>query len=143
MNEEVDPAVMIRKLKKENTELKAQIALLNGEDFAAARVTPEDRERVLELVRVYVAAHANPEAELIVGDMNRIQCAFGLLRAMVLEAGPSTGAPKLPAICGAEGAMGEEAEEQLHKLQLQIQQRDNEINILVSVVGVLLMQESV
>ena len=90
VNEEVDPQVMIRKLKKENAELKEQIALLQGQDNPAARVTPEDRDRVLELVRQYISAHEDPDSQLIVGDMNRIQCAFSVLRAMVLQ-GPCCG----------------------------------------------------
>merc|ERR1711959_681107 len=64
VNEEVDPQVMIRKLKKENAELKEQIALLQGQDNPAARVTPEDRDRVLELVRQYISAHEDPDSQL-------------------------------------------------------------------------------
>lgn len=129
VNEEVDPQVMIRKLKKENAELKEQISLLQGNDVPGARVSPEDRERVIELVKAYIAAHEDPNSQLIVGDVNRIQCAFSVMRAMLLEGGGPAPA------AAAEGAVDPAAAagyaDQLKKVQLQIQQRDNEINILV------------
>jgi dihydrodipicolinate synthase/N-acetylneuraminate lyase len=47
---------MIKRLKAENAELKQQIAMLEGEMGEGGSVTPEERDRVMELVRSYLAA---------------------------------------------------------------------------------------
>jgi len=130
VNEEVDPQVIIKRLKKENAELREQIAMLQGEG-GGGLVTPEDRERVQELVRAYVATE-DAEAELVVGDLPKIQCAFAIMRMMILEGGGGGKAPPSPAPSG--GVSAEQAaanDERIRRLQLQVTQRDNEINILV------------
>jgi len=136
VNEEVDPHVMIKRLKKENEELRAQIAMLEGEMGDGGTVTPEERDRVLELVKAFLSSE-DEDAQLMVGDLPKIQCAFSILKSMVGEGGGGGGGgsvKEVPSPAPTGGVSAEQAavnDERIRRLQLQVTQRDNEINILV------------
>jgi len=54
-NEQVDPGIIITRLKKEVSELKAEIALLKGTD-AKEELTPEDIDKCNKMVERFIAS---------------------------------------------------------------------------------------
>eukprot|EP00798_Chlamydomonas_sp_ICE-L_P003531 gene3531-13598_t len=94
-------------------------------------------------VEAFVAEHG-PEANLnLAGSMMFIKAAFDTFKTIINEGGGVKGGPGVPAIMGSAGTpkggegggsgpMSADVAEQIKKLKLQVQQRDNEINILVS-----------
>jgi len=81
-------------------------------------------------VRAYIATE-DPEQELVVGDLPKIQCAFSILRSMVLEGGGPGPAVKSDPQDGISAEQAAANDERIRRLQLQVTQRDNEISILV------------
>ncbi|CAE7541696.1 KIF6 [Symbiodinium sp. CCMP2456] len=57
INEELDPALLIRRLKKEVAELKDELTLLNGDENAET-LTDEDKKELRNLVQGYVVQQA-------------------------------------------------------------------------------------
>mmetsp|Transcript_2784 Transcript_2784/g.9791 ORF Transcript_2784/g.9791 Transcript_2784/m.9791 type:complete len:822 (+) Transcript_2784:575-3040(+) len=147
VNEEMDPASVIKRLKQEVRELKEEIRLLKGEDEDADRgpLTEGEKDRIAKQVAAYVEDN-DPEASLSVGSsMLFIRGTWQVFKEMLRKGGgvPRPGGGVLQE-SGAENVKGKApvmqlADEndpavvdQIKKLQLQVRQRDNEINILVS-----------
>ena len=136
VNEEVDPSILIKRLKGEVRDLKAELRMARGEEEERGPLTADELKRLDQTVDAYVH-DAAPDETLHVGSaMMWIQAAFASLKRMVLAGGGSRGgaagaAPAGPAPTGRAG-VDDDVHEQVAKLKLQIQQRDNEINILVS-----------
>jgi len=65
-NEQVDPGVIIQRLKKEVAELKAEIALLKGEDVKE-NLTSEDIERCNKMVEEFIDS-SDPSKTLVLSD---------------------------------------------------------------------------
>ncbi|XP_022097361.1 kinesin-like protein KIF6 [Acanthaster planci] len=144
LNEEVDPKLMIARLKGEIQELKNQLALATGEQ-SMEDLTDEDKERLTELVDGFVR-DSDPEATLNVGaDMRKINECFRILKRLTQGKGfassdgsrpeqredigdkqqaidPVTSVDSLPTVNQAE----------MSKMKELLKQRDNEINILVN-----------
>ena len=126
INEQLDPQLMIKRLKQENKELREEIAMLKGEAVDRGdALSDEDQARLRELIRAYVA-DPSPEATLQVAEYGKIRAAFKIFKEMVQEGGNarpgSSGASSLTGRA-AEGG-GELAGGDLDKLRLQLQQRD-------------------
>ena len=81
LNEEVDPKLLIARLKAEVRELKEQLQLLKGEGYerAVSALSDEERRRCEELVEAFVN-DGSPDATLSPGEMAKVQCCFQLLR---------------------------------------------------------------
>ena len=137
INEQLDPQLMIKRLKQENKELREEIAMLKGEAVDRGdELSDEDQARLRELIRAYVA-DPSPEATLQVAEYGKIRAAFKIFKEMVQEGGNARpGSSVASSLTGgaAEGG-GELAGGDLDKLRLQLQQRDNEINILVAMLN--------
>eukprot|EP00762_Andalucia_godoyi_P002959 ANDGO_04112.mRNA.1 Kinesin-like protein KLP1 len=160
INEEIDPKQMISRLKKQISELKEEIHFLKGQngDEGDDIMLEADKKRCYELVNVYVE-DAAPDATLVVGRMTWIQECFRVFKTLVLQSrtggfvsnGPKPSSAPSALIQSPTKRKGaplnfpvdiEEAplndakaailQDQVKNLQLQISQRDNEINILVS-----------
>ncbi|XP_066282869.1 kinesin-like protein KIF6 [Branchiostoma lanceolatum] len=143
LNEEVDPKLMVLRLKKEIAELKDQLSLATGEQ-PTDELSGEDADRLHQMVRGYVE-DTDPDASLPVGaDMRKINECFRIFKRLVLERHPGK-------LGGVSNGGGEEDEEpsvsedsglgsapstagsaEVKKLKDLLQQRDNEINILVN-----------
>ncbi|XP_030854411.1 kinesin-like protein KIF6 [Strongylocentrotus purpuratus] len=128
LNEELDPKLMIAKLKMEISELKNQLALTSGEQ-STDELTQEEIDRLQERVAAYIE-DPDPECRLNVGaDMRKINECFRILKRHQEERSsrpddtpPPSYTPDTSYMAGAE----------VKKLQSMVQQRDNEINILVN-----------
>jgi kinesin family protein 6/9 len=66
INEEVDPTLIIKRLKTENRELKDELKLLRGENDDRGDLTESEIERLRGQVTAYCQARG-PEADLDVG----------------------------------------------------------------------------
>ncbi|CAN2391784.1 Belongs to the TRAFAC class myosin-kinesin ATPase superfamily. Kinesin family, partial [Pristimantis euphronides] len=119
---------MIVRLKKEIQALKDEITLLTGEQ-RAAELTPDELLRLEEQLCSFVA---DPDSSLDVGaDMRKIQQCFIFFKKIVHEKrlDSSAAPPDIPVERPAASAA---RPEEVKKLRDLLQQRDNEINILVS-----------
>ncbi|XP_077994037.1 kinesin-like protein KIF6 [Glandiceps talaboti] len=138
MNEEVDPKLMIQRLKREVQELKDQLNLASGEQ-SSEDLTDKDIERLNELIKYYLE-DTDVESTLNLGaDMRKINFAFRVMKGMILDRKPAQNTSNRP----QEREEEEEKEElsfvptptdnkDVKKLKEIIKQRDNEINILVN-----------
>uniref|UniRef100_H2Z181 Kinesin-like protein n=1 Tax=Ciona savignyi TaxID=51511 RepID=H2Z181_CIOSA len=132
LNEELDPKLMILRLKKEVQGLKEELALVTGE-VKTDQLTPEELQRLNELINAYLNDD-DLEATLDAGgDMRKIQYCYHVLKKKVKER------PEVSEVASVEeessnnvspGPVLSPAEVQ--RLREILQQRDNEISILVS-----------
>eukprot|EP00058_Branchiostoma_floridae_P019075 XP_002604564.1 hypothetical protein BRAFLDRAFT_79440 [Branchiostoma floridae] len=84
LNEEVDPKLMVLRLKKEIVELKDQLSLATGEQ-PTDELSGEETDRLNQIVRGYVE-DTDPDATLPVGaDMRKINECFRIFKRLVLE----------------------------------------------------------
>ncbi|KAI8836152.1 hypothetical protein BC829DRAFT_493426 [Chytridium lagenaria] len=105
VNEEIDPHLLIAKLRKEIALLKAEIALLRG--GTEEEVLPDyEKQRVRELVDGFVEEGGG----LVVAEFGRIQEAFRVFREYVLEARKGGGEEGRRGRTGGRDGGGEEVE---------------------------------
>nr|XP_022332099.1 kinesin-like protein KIF6 [Crassostrea virginica] len=139
VNEELDPKLMIQKLKREVQTLKEELALATGEQRTDA-LTDEELDRCREAVSAYIT-DTDPDAILSIGaDMRKIQACFSILKKLVIDQpkvkevertprsvrGDNSGPPPEPPDTGPY------SDTENNRLKELVQQRDNEINILVN-----------
>ncbi|CAG9461013.1 unnamed protein product [Pedinophyceae sp. YPF-701] len=158
INEEMDPSLLIRRLKQEVRDLKDQVRLLKGDDQGRGELTQEEFGHLRKLVGEYVGS-AEPDAALnLGGDMAFIKGAFQVFKEMLRSGGGSVagGGAMVPRASAKQveeeevpegggsgggvpgGVPQEEVQalvDQARKLKLQLQQRDNEISILVNMLS--------
>ncbi|CDW78814.1 UNKNOWN [Stylonychia lemnae] len=141
-NEQVDPGVIISRLKKEVQELKAEIALLKGEDVKE-NLTSEDIERCNKMVQEFIDS-SDPSSTIVLADRLMInQCFYHfkhIFRDMQKKkggAGPA-GFSSAPEKTSGGGPVKDDSmevkksQEEIQRLQILVQQRDNEIGILLN-----------
>ncbi|XP_049319454.1 kinesin-like protein KIF6 isoform X2 [Astyanax mexicanus] len=135
LNEELDPALLIARLKKEIQSLKAELAMVTGEQ-RSDELTAEEIQRLEEQVKVFLDDH-DLDGTLDLGpDMRKIHYCFSLLKARVqekpsLQIGTDTSSP----LSLSDRHDRQTSAEELLKLKDMLTQRDNEIissGILVS-----------
>ena len=137
VNEELDPKLLVARLKAEVRELKEEIPLLRGDGYERAvdALSADERVRCEELVEAWLReAAANPQATLNPGEMAKIQFCFRVLRERVGHGGGAGAGAIAPTGGGGGGGCAADTEE-LSRLRMQLQQRDHEINILVSMLN--------
>jgi len=115
--------------------------VLQGGADAGGPLSAEEMSRLQADVAAFVKDRQNDQVVLnLGGSMLRIRAALDIFKTMC-RGMPAAGAGAVPRISGGDGvwAAGPKAaeplegvQEEVKKLRLQIQQRDNEINILVS-----------
>lgn len=140
INEQLDPQLMIKRLKQENKELREEIAMLKGEamDRGDTELAEEQKARLMELVRVYIADPSD-DATLNVAEYAKLRATFKIFKTMLQEANarPGTAVASVALPGGAVISSGgtDSGNADLDTLRLQLQQRDNEINILVAMLN--------
>ncbi|XP_028652157.2 kinesin-like protein KIF6 [Erpetoichthys calabaricus] len=134
LNEELDPALMIARLKREVQELKDELALVTGEQ-RTEQLTEEELQKLEEQIKTFLE-DGDPEASLKVGvDMRKIHHCFQRLKVYAKE-------KTVPSAVGDHGDSHAAPQDELPpdevklsrlvKLEELLQQRDNEISILVN-----------
>ncbi|XP_035252159.1 kinesin-like protein KIF6 isoform X2 [Anguilla anguilla] len=137
LNEELDPALVIIRLKKEIQSLKEELVLATGEQ-REDDLTEEEMQKLGEQLKKFLE-DPDPDFTLDLGpDMRKIQHCFTLLKVMVREkfsgvapAADSVQSPELPSQPGSPH-LEEVTPEEVKKLREMLQQRDNEISVLVN-----------
>ncbi|NXI51135.1 KIF6 protein, partial [Chloroceryle aenea] len=130
LNEEIDPRLMVIQLKKEIQELKDELALVTGEQ-RTSELSQEELLRLDKLIEVFLEDN-DPDNNLNVGaDMRKIKYCFNHMKQLI---NCSKIDKKFLSQHNSEekDTNKEVEEEELKKLQDLLQQRNNEINILVN-----------
>ncbi|NWR70976.1 KIF6 protein, partial [Centropus unirufus] len=135
LNEEVDPRLMIIQLKKEIQELKDELALVTGKQ-RMSELSQEELLQLDELIETFLEDN-DPDSTLDVGaDMRKIKYCFIRFKQLLNQSKISDKNLHLEHF-SEEKDTNKEAEEKLEelkKLKELLQQRNNEINILVNVI---------
>lgn len=133
LNEELEPALLIVRLKREIQSLKEELTMVTGEQ-REEELTPDETQTLEELVKAFLD-DPDSEATLALGpDMRKIHFCFALLKVMVRERlSGRTGADEC-SFCQCTGVSEPQEspqEVELTKLREAVKHRDNEISILV------------
>ncbi|XP_072266412.1 kinesin-like protein KIF6 [Pyxicephalus adspersus] len=131
LNEEIDPQLMIVRLKKEIQALKDELALVTGEQ-RTDDLTQEETLRLDEQIHNFLE-DGDPESSLDIGaDMRKIHYCFALLKRLFRDKKQSDIRISSPETTRERLGFSDARPEEIKKLRDLLQQRDNEINILVS-----------
>eukprot|EP00873_Tetraselmis_striata_P011712 jgi/Tetstr1/431976/TSEL_021453.t1 len=131
VNEELDPSLVIKRLKAEIKDLKEEIRIINGGEEERGPLTPDELERMRGTIIAF-CQDPHPDAVLSVGGtMMFIKAAFQIFKDLANKGGGGGGGGSGGGGAGGGGGGGEDSET-MRKLKLQVQHRDNEIGILVS-----------
>ncbi|XP_063008088.1 kinesin-like protein KIF6 isoform X7 [Melospiza melodia melodia] len=126
LNEEIDPRLMIIQLKKEIQDLKDELALVTGKQ-RTSELSQEELLQLDELIEAFLKDN-DPDSSLDVGaDMRKIKYCFIYMKQIINH--PMTSGKKL---LSEDISEEKNSNEELEKLKGLLQQRDNEINILVT-----------
>ncbi|KAM6280655.1 kinesin-like protein KIF6 isoform 2-T2 [Porphyrio hochstetteri] len=129
LNEEIDPRLVIVQLKKEIQELKDELTLLTGKE-RMSELSQDELYQLDELIETFLKDN-DPYSTLEVGaDMRKIKYCFSHMKQLMNHSRISD-KKLLPQHISEEKDINKEVEE-LQKLKEILQQRDNEINILVN-----------
>ncbi|EER15881.1 krp3, putative [Perkinsus marinus ATCC 50983] len=129
VNEEIDPSLLIRRLKRQVAELQEELRILKG-DQQEEVLTSEDLSHLRALVESYIKDGESTDSHLVCGSMKKIQACFSILRDMVTKPMTDTG----PIIAARSAPKGSD-EAQVQQLQLQIAQRDQELAVLLGMLN--------
>ncbi|KAG6579971.1 kinesin-like protein KIF6 [Phytophthora cinnamomi] len=142
LNEEVDPAVIIRQLKARVASLEEELAILKGDVNEGAELKDYEiaklRQKCLNFVN-----DSEPSAHLSMGEFTytKMKACFDILKSMANAAGAaaaSGGDASVPSgvklISAGNGGNNQEMEQRVHELEQLVQQRDNEIAIMVNMI---------
>ncbi|KAM8945378.1 kinesin-like protein KIF6 [Pelodytes ibericus] len=130
LNEEIDPQLMIVRLKKEIQTLKDELVLVTGEQ-RMEDLTPEEIQRLEEHLQIYLE-DSDLESSLDIGaDMRKIQHGFTFLKRLLNDRKGSESRRGFSELSHERPSSSTSRPEEVKKLGDLLQQRDNEINILV------------
>ncbi|XP_028293180.1 kinesin-like protein KIF6 isoform X2 [Gouania willdenowi] len=136
LNEELDPVLLIARLKRENQLLKEQLAMVT-EEQRDDKLTMEESQKLEELVKAFLY-DPDPDVVLSLGpDMRKIQHCFSLLKMMILnEQGGKNRCqdgkqPVAASVREDKVQHTQHIEADLDKLKEMLKQRDDEISVLV------------
>ncbi|NXD36645.1 KIF6 protein, partial [Copsychus sechellarum] len=126
LNEEIDPRLMIVQLKKEIQDLKDELVLVTGKQ-RTSELSQEELLELDELIETFLKDN-DPDSSLDVGaDMRKIKYCFVHMKQIINH--PVTSGKEL---VSQDISEEKNSNEELEKLKALLQQRDNEINILVT-----------
>ncbi|KAM6407146.1 kinesin-like protein KIF6 isoform 2-T2 [Pluvialis apricaria] len=131
LNEEIDPRLMIVQLQKEIQELKDELALVTGKQ-RTSELSQEELLQLDELIEKFLEDN-DPDSTLDVGaDMRKIKYCFIHVKKLMNNSKISDKKLLSQHIAEEKDTNKDAGEEELKKLKVLLQQRDNEINILVN-----------
>jgi len=147
VNEDVDPSVMIERLKGQVTNLKDEITYLKGEAGEGDTLSEAEIAELQQTITAYVD-NKDPYATLQIGKLTltKLKDAFAIFKNLVLRARHAAAEAAGTAGAGGEEQGGAGAEEkgaapgpgggseEVRTLRDKLKQRDQEIAILVNMV---------
>nr|PNR47993.1 hypothetical protein PHYPA_012466 [Physcomitrium patens] len=135
LNEEVDPNLLIKRLKQQIGDLKGEIALLRGENENRPPLSASEIENVRSRVIGFLSDKGVDTDLHCGGSMMHIHAAFQILKEM-LKHGETQTIKSVQDDNGSqvssESTVVKTLQVKVSDLQYQLQQRDNEIQILVA-----------
>ncbi|CAE7652453.1 KIF6 [Symbiodinium pilosum] len=128
VNEELDPNLLISRLKKEVAELKEEVKVArSSKDGQEAEALNSDAiEQCRALVQQYISKGAKSDEPFMCGSIERLRASFRILRDMCLD-GEGQHGQETEADAGHFAAL----ESEIKKLKLEVAQRDQEIAVMV------------
>ncbi|KAM4903021.1 kinesin-like protein KIF6 [Sylvia borin] len=126
LNEEIDPRLMIVQLKKEIQDLKDELALVTGKQ-RTSELSQEELLQLDELIEAFLKDNDADSSLDIGADMRKIKYCFVHMKQIINH--PMTSGKKL---LSQDISEEKNSNEEVEKLKGLLQQRDNEINILVT-----------
>ncbi|XP_074517085.1 kinesin-like protein KIF6 isoform X3 [Sebastes fasciatus] len=137
LNEELDPALLIARLKREIQSLNDELAMVTGEQ-RDDQLTVEEIQKLEELLKAFLD-DPDPDVTVSLGpDMRKIHYCFSLLKIMIMDKqgggnGHGDGQASPAATVDTEAVIQEshQCAAEVTKLKEMMTQRDNEISILV------------
>ena len=133
-NEAIDPNIIIQRLKRENQELKAEIAMLRGGQ-AKTELSGEDVARCQKLVQDFVGTR-DPTQKLALSDPLMIHQCFYELKQLFISKQPSpVEVTKEKVIVKEDTDKVRRLEEEIAKLKMILKQRENEIGVFVNLIS--------
>ena len=82
MNEELDPSLVIKRLKAEIKDLKEEIRMLNGGEEERGPLTPDELSRMRETIVSFCSDPAADASLSIGGNMMFIKAAFQTFKVL-------------------------------------------------------------
>lgn len=143
VNEETDPVLLVRKLKEEIVRLKDQLAFAEkGGGGSADRVLTSDEHHMCEMMVDTYLRSSEPDSRIegFDGDLARIYDCFAIMKEVVLKGGGVSGKGDALHKDGKGGlltlleertAQLEDYKSQVDALQVSLQQKENEMTMLV------------
>lgn len=133
VNEELDPNLLMARLKREVVDLRKQISIAQGGDGDGNPLGNEDYEDCKNMVMQYAGQRHCPEKQLACGSMRHMQACFRILRDLCRGAGGGiAGSPAAPRGDAAlDPAVRAALEAEAQKLRCDIAQRDQEISMML------------
>lgn len=131
INEELDPQMLIRRLKKEAAELKEELKLLGSD--GTEELGQKDIDECRQLVTAYLE-EPDPEKPFVCGSVARFQTCFDVMREAYWRRLEEGGGSVPKAHSDGSFAVGS-LEETVFELQRQVVQRDEELGLLVNSLG--------
>jgi kinesin family protein 6/9 len=141
-NEAVDPGLIIERLKKENAELKAELALLKGGN-QKDNLDSADIEECKKIVEDYVKTK-DPSVHIVLSDRLKINECFYHFKHLFNDLARkydkdviSGGGNKIKEALNVKNEPADlgPMTDELKRLKLLVQQRDNEIMILLNMIN--------
>ncbi|XP_027497041.1 kinesin-like protein KIF6 isoform X4 [Corapipo altera] len=130
LNEEIDPRLMIVQLKKEIQDLKDELELVTGKQ-RTSELSQEELLQLDELIETFLKDNDSDSTLDVGADMRKIKYCFIHMKQLMNH--PKTSDKKLLSQnISEEEDTNKESGEEMEKLKDLLQQRDNEINILVN-----------
>ncbi|KAJ3055592.1 Kinesin- protein 6 [Rhizophlyctis rosea] len=139
LNEEMDPQLVIARLKREVARLRAELAIARGEGSEGdGDELPEyEKQRVKQAVDDYIG-DKSAEAALVFSDFRKISEAFRIFKGYSLRGGsPATGdqGGGLTTTAFPSNPAPAPDNEEVERLRRLVEHRDNEIGVLVGMVN--------
>ncbi|KAI8807854.1 kinesin-like protein KIF6-like protein [Cladochytrium replicatum] len=137
VNEEMDPYLLIAKLKNEIAQLRAELALMRDEGAEGSEDLPEyELAKVVKAVDSYINEN-NPDSMLIFGDSRKVIHAFKVLKSYLQKNRPSITESTSPGSFESTttSEVVDSNDQTVTSLRRLVAQRDNEINILLGLVN--------
>ncbi|KUF91732.1 Kinesin protein KIF6 [Phytophthora nicotianae] len=138
LNEEVDPSVIIRQLKARVASLEEELAILKGDVNEGAELKDYEMDKLRQKCLNFIN-DSEPSAHLAMGEFTytKMKACFDILKSMANAAGEAAaGGPNsgVKLISAGTGGNNQELEQRVHELEQLVQQRDNEIAIMVNMI---------
>lgn len=134
INQELEPEVLIRKLKTELQRVREEVKFLKGENGEGDGLTTEDNDELANKIETFI--ERGEQAELDIGTMTltKIQAAFSIFKSLFI--GNRDHNTEEYSNRSAKGEVDEikTMRNQIRSLQNTLQQREDEIKSLVQIV---------